>query len=216
MKNAKDFWDGAAEKYAKSPVANEAAYKETLDRVRTYLKADDHALELGCGTGSTALLLSGDIGHITASDISPNMIEIARAKARDQGVENLTFVVAGIQDEALEPSEEEGPYDVVMAFNLFHLVEDVAAAYSQVHKLLKPGGMFLSKSVCELDGNTSFKFRLMMLAVPVLQMLGKAPFVRFRSIEEHEQNIRDAGFEILETGNYPASPPNRFVVARRL
>ena len=52
MKNAAQFWDGQAEKYAKKPIANMQAYNATLDRTRSYLAKDQHVLEVGCGTGS--------------------------------------------------------------------------------------------------------------------------------------------------------------------
>ncbi|MCG8445153.1 MAG: class I SAM-dependent methyltransferase [Hyphomicrobiales bacterium] len=57
------------------PVRDVEAYEYTLERTRSYLAKTGRVLELGCGTGSTALLLAG----ITGNDISPNMIGIARA-----------------------------------------------------------------------------------------------------------------------------------------
>ena len=59
MQQAETFWDGAAENYAKSPIRDVEAYNYTLERTRTYLSPTDKVLEVGCGTGSTALLLAG-------------------------------------------------------------------------------------------------------------------------------------------------------------
>ena len=53
------------------------------------------------------------------------------------------------------------------------------------------------------------------MAIPILQRLGKAPFVHFATIDGVEQDITGAGFRIVETGNYPVRPPNHFVVARK-
>ena len=61
MQETMKFWDGIAEKYAKRPISDMAAYEYTLGRTRSYLKPEDQVLELGCGTGSTALLLAGDV-----------------------------------------------------------------------------------------------------------------------------------------------------------
>ena len=55
-----------------------------------------------------------------------------------------------------------------------------------------------------------------MLLIPLMQLMGKAPYVRFETIAELDQRIGRAGFEIVETGNYPVRPPNHFVVARRM
>ena len=98
MQTAETFWDKNAEKYSRSPVKNVPAYERTLERTRSYLSADDEVLELGCGTGSTALLLADAVKHITGSDISANMIGIARAKAQDKKTANVTFVQATVTD----------------------------------------------------------------------------------------------------------------------
>ncbi|QFT57763.1 hypothetical protein FIU94_02910 [Sulfitobacter sp. THAF37] len=50
----------------------------------------------------------------------------------------------------------------------------------------------------------------------MIRLTGKAPFVRFLRIADPDRAIEEAGFEIIETGDYPASPPGHFVVARRL
>jgi ubiquinone/menaquinone biosynthesis C-methylase UbiE len=54
---------------------------KTLDCTRKHLSASDNVLEVGCGTGTTALLLAPSVKQITASDISSRTIEIAREKA---------------------------------------------------------------------------------------------------------------------------------------
>ena len=77
MPNDAKFWDKIAAKYAKSPIKNMEAYNQTMDRTKSHLAKDDSVLEVGCGTGSTALLLADSVQHITASDISANMIDIA-------------------------------------------------------------------------------------------------------------------------------------------
>lgn len=205
------FWDRVAEKYARRPVANEGAYQQTLERVRHYLRSEDRALELGCGTASTAILLSPHVQEIVATDLSQAMIDIGARKALAAGVRNLKLRVA-------EPcSAPEGPFDVVMAFNLFHLVPDLESALAAVHARLRPGGLFISKTPCLSDTRNIVQLRLMRLVVPLMQVIGKAPQpVHFLAIEPWQDQVRRAGFEILETANFPESPPNHFIVARRL
>lgn len=205
------FWDRIAEKYARRPVANEGAYQQTLERVRHYLRSEDLALELGCGTASTAILLSPHVQEIVATDLSQAMIDIGARKALAAGVRNLKLRVA-------EPcSAPEGPFDVVMAFNLFHLVQDLEGALAAVHARLRPGGLFISKTPCLSDTRNIVQLRLMRLVVPLMQVIGKAPQpVHFLAIEPWQDQVRRAGFEILETANFPESPPNHFIVARRL
>lgn len=213
MIGSQAFWDRQAERYARSPVSDEAAYAATLARVRSHLKTSDRVLELGCGTGTTALKLADAAAHITATDISGEMVRIGQDKAAAQGVTNVSFLRGAAGDTALAGN---GPFDVVMAFNLLHLIEDLPETLARIAPLVKPGGLFISKSICRPEpGDTGFRFRAIRMVLPVMQLLGKAPFVAFRSIAEFEAAITAAGFTILETGNYPARPPSRFVVARK-
>lgn len=46
-----------AKRYARQPIADEAAYRRKLEVTRTYFRPDMHVLEFGCGTGSTALAM---------------------------------------------------------------------------------------------------------------------------------------------------------------
>jgi len=198
------FWDKIADKYAASPVKNIAAYEETLTRTRAYLDPADDVLELGCGTGTTALKLAEDAGDITATDFSPRMIAIAQGKIAEAGAENVTARV-GTSREAAETG-----FDVVLGFNYLHLLPDMEETVAHVHGLLRPGGHFISKTVC-LGRAPHFK-----VLIWVMQTLGKAPFVRCLKVETLEAVIRRQGFEIVETGNYPARPVSRFIVARKI
>ena len=206
MPNAQTFWDNTAAKYAASPVKNQQAYEATLARTRSYLTKDDTVLELGCGTGTTALLLADSVKHIVATDISANMIDIAQEKATDQRATNVTFR----QAELFEAARAERTYDVVMAFNLLHLVEDTEAAMRRFNELLKPGGLFISKTICLGESRMPW-----MAVIFVMRLFGFAPFVRSLKIAELEAMVADAGFQIIETGLYPANRANRFIVAKK-
>ncbi|MEC3863001.1 class I SAM-dependent methyltransferase [Mesobacterium sp. TK19101] len=197
------FWDRAAARYAKSPIRDMDAYEHTLARVSAYLRPDMRGLELGCGTGSTALRLAPKVAELTATDFSPAMIDIARGKITDQ--HNLDFVVA---DPYHAP---EGPFDVVMAFNLLHLLPNLESDLAQIHARLRPGGYLISKSVCLRDAQLWIR-----MIIPVLRAIGKAPYVSVFDIATLDDTIRRAGFEILETGVFPKKPPARFIVARRI
>ena len=210
MQQAATFWDKAAESYAKSPIQNMEAYNYTLERTRTYLSTSDRVLEVGCGTGSTALLLAPDVDQIIASDISRKMIYIAQQKAKESNTTNVKFVAEDIFGDAIS----SGPYDAVLALNLLHLIQDIDGALQRVHGLLKPGGIFISKTVCKPGKDAPLKFRFLRLVVPVMQLMGKAPFVRFMDARELEDLISSRGFRILESGDHPA--PSRFVVAQKL
>ena len=136
---------------------------------------------------------------------------IAQAQARAQ-VGNVRFLQADVFDDALA----EAGFDVVMGFNLFHLMDDVPAALTRIHALLAPGGLFISKTPCLGEPSLGWKFALLMRLLPLMQWVGKAPFVKVGTIADLDAQITEAGFRIIETGNYPLRPPSHFVVAQRL
>lgn len=197
------FWDKIAPRYAQSPIRNPTAYEDSLARTRTYLKDSDHALELGCGTGSTALKLRDNVRAYTASDISSGMIGIARGK---EGADRIDFRVAGTEPGVYQDVTP----DVVLAFNLLHLVPDFEASLDHIHAMLPQDGLFVSKTPA--IGEKWF-YRPMVAA---MRLVGKAPYVRFLKVGEIDRKIAEAGFRIVETGLYPPSTPGRFVVARKI
>lgn len=199
------FWNRVARRYADMPMRNSEAYEITLDLVRKHLQPDGNVLELGCGTGTTALRLAGDVGQYTATDYAPEMIAIAQEKHTASGVGNLSFQIGAPGDGSLPP----GPFDVILAFNFLHLLPDRQAALREIRQTLPDGGLFISKTPC-LGG----MFRVLQPVVAVLRRWGKAPDVRFLTPSTLERDIRAAGFELLQTGDYPKRPPSRFIVAR--
>ncbi|EEW60708.1 methyltransferase, UbiE/COQ5 family [Ruegeria sp. TrichCH4B] len=204
------FWDRVAKRYAAQPVSDPAAYEVTLSRTASYLRADQTILELGCGTGSTAVTLAPNVAQMLATDFSAKMIEFGQERARAAGLSNLKFQVCDLETAPV------GPFDVVLAFNLFHLLPELDASLQKVAQRLKPGGLFISKTVCMQDAKSGLKRRLIRAVLPMMRWVGKAPdTVHFMTVRDWQRRIEMAGFEILETGSYPADLPSRFVVARK-
>lgn len=206
-----DFWDNAAEKYAKSKISDLDGYHSTLTRTQNYLSKSDSVLEIGCGTGATALLLAPYVSHIVASDISPKMVSIGAKNAQAEGIKNINFVASDIFGEKIEGMT----YDAILAHNVLHLLEDVPSSVRRVHELLRPGGIFISKTFAVKDEGLSFKMRMIKLVLPLMQKLGKAPFVNFMKGTQLEEAISENGFDILESGHYPITADARYIVARK-
>ena len=128
------FWDRIARKYAADRIADMVGYERTLERTRHYLKSDHAVFEFGCGTGTTALKLAPYVGRIVATDISREMIVIAREKAEAEGGRNAEFEVA-TPDAVSSP---DGTFDVALGFNILHLVGAPEAALRGVRPADRP------------------------------------------------------------------------------
>jgi 2-polyprenyl-3-methyl-5-hydroxy-6-metoxy-1,4-benzoquinol methylase len=205
MKEQAKFWDWTAERYARQPITDEAAYREKLSRTRQYLGPQCRVLEFGCGTGSTAIAHAPYVGHIHATDISAKMLAIAREKASAEGLSNVSFEQATLRD----PGGKAVSWDVILGMNVLHLVPDMARDISLAHTLLKPGGVFVSSSPCIADMSTPFRF-----IAPLFKWLPFLPSVTAFSRKELETSLEKVGF-VIETSWQPGNNKAVFIVARK-
>lgn len=161
------FWDRIARKYAADPIVDVAGYEATLQRVRPLMSTDHDVLEIGCGTGTTALRLAPFTGRYLATDISPAMIAIANEKLALQPVPQLSFALADADASPFETAS----FDRILAFNLLHVVTNIEQTLATVARALRPGGIFISKTPCINEMNPLIRY----LALPLMRMAGKAP-----------------------------------------
>ena len=186
---ANEFWDRIAPGYSKQPIADPESYARKLAMTQALMRPDMEVLEIGCGTGSTALEHAPHVAHLLATDVSGGMVAIGRDKAEQAGINNVSFRQAGVE----EFEAPEASYDMVLALNLLHLLPDRAAALAKIHRLLKPGGIFISSTVCLAD-----RMWFLRPVIPVMQWIGKAPFVSFLGAEKVLREVTTAGFEPQE------------------
>jgi len=203
MAQAAQFWNKVAEKYSKQPIADEAAYQKKLTVTRDYLRPDMDVLEIGCGTGSTAILHAPYVKHIHAIDFSANMIAIAQGKA--EHIDNVTFEQATIEQLDI-PAQS---LDVVLGLSILHLLKDKEAAIARVYQILKPGGVFVTSTPCIGDTKSWFK-----LIAPIGRFLGVFPFVAVFTTQELETSLTRTGFE-LDYQWQPDKSKAVFIVAKK-
>ncbi len=202
------FWNETAKRYARKPVENPDAFERKIEITNALMRPQDVVLDIGCGTGSLALRLAPSAAHVHGLDLSSEMIRIARDKARDQHVENVTFHI-GPFDESFA-AFEDGSLGGICAYSLLHLVEDRAAALRRVHRLLRPGGFFVSSTACL--GESWVPYRPVLA---VMRWLGKAPYAAVFSKSTLADEVRHAGFVDLEQPDVGAKPYTAFMVAKK-
>lgn len=203
------FWDRIAVQYAADPIADTAGYERTVRRVQDLLSADRDVLEIGCGTGLTALRLAPFTRRLLATDVSARMIDIARERLAVQPVPQLSLAVA----DADAPLAGAGEYDAVLAFNLLHLVTDLDRALGWAEQALRPGGLLISKTPCIAEMNPLIRH----LALPVMRVAGKAPPVLSFDAGTLESAIARQGMDIVAVERHGTRGKDFrvFIVARK-
>jgi SAM-dependent methyltransferase len=94
--------------------------------------------DLGCGTGTLALLLARHGHDVTGIDFSPRMIELALIKQQAEGADT-EFICA----DAADPPVAAGDFDVILSRHVLWAMPDPAGALRRWGEIIRPGGTAL-------------------------------------------------------------------------
>ena len=121
--NEKTRWDKIAVKF------NEWMKTDDYPQIfasKVHKEPDYTVLDLGCGNGSITLEVAKHVEHVTAVDMSSEMLKLVEENARKKGISNIEYVQSSIED--IDP-QEIGQYDVVIASrslgNIYNLQKEL-------------------------------------------------------------------------------------------
>jgi arsenite methyltransferase len=103
------------------------------------LSPGERVLDLGCGAGTDSLVAAQMVapgGSLIGIDMTSEMLAKARASAREMGAANVEFV----EGEAEELPFGEAEFDVVISNGVIDLIPDKDAVFSEILRVLRPGG----------------------------------------------------------------------------
>ncbi|HIF92582.1 MAG: methyltransferase domain-containing protein [Myxococcales bacterium] len=106
------------------------------------IRAGERILDIGCGAGMDLLLAAlrvGPTGQAIGVDMTPEMLESTRQSAEDLGLPNVHLKFGDAED---LPLDEES-IDVVISNGVLNLTTDKEKAFSEIARVLKPGGRLL-------------------------------------------------------------------------
>ena len=202
-------WDRFAEGYSKQPIGDEEAYQKKLQITQQLFRPNMNVLEFGCGTGGTSILHAPYVHRILATDISSKMIDIAKQKAQEANVQNVEFRQASI-DELKLPDQSQ---DVVLGMSILHLLDNKDDAIAKTYKWLKPGGRFVTSTVC--IGDMGFATKMFMTTVlPIGRFIGYLPTVNAMTKSELRNSMTRNGFKIEQEWQ-PKEGAAVFMVAKK-
>lgn len=199
------FWNRIAKRYARKPVPDRQIYEAKLAKTNSFLRPTDHVLEIGCGTGTTAIHHAPSVAHVRATDISERMIEIAQSKALAAEVQNIDFETTSVEKLSAAPHS----FDVILAHSILHLVPRVDRALVQLYQMLKPGGVLMSSTPCIRDVFPKFRY-----FGPLGCALGVLPRVNVFGEAELDRWLSAAGFAIEDRWR-PRARSGVYIVARK-
>jgi ubiquinone/menaquinone biosynthesis C-methylase UbiE len=96
-------------------------------------------LDFGCGPGYytiPAAKMVGDKGRVYALDVHHVALRSVEARARKEGLTNITTILAG-----RDAAPPDWSVDVVLAYDMIHMVKDKRALGKELHRVLKPDGL---------------------------------------------------------------------------
>ena len=203
--HAAAFWDRRAARYDKAVGEGRGFHRSMISRIRQALNPDDTVAEIGCGTGAVACAIAPRVKAVYAGDIAPGMLEIAGARAREQGLRNIHFSF----ENACALSYPDGFCDAVIICAALHLLPRPEAAMAEIRRILKPGGLLLASSY--LAGQSLMS----RLGNALMSIGGYRDWQKWQA-DAFRSFLKDQGFTQISCSYYPVFPvPVLYVTSRK-
>jgi ubiquinone/menaquinone biosynthesis C-methylase UbiE len=155
--------EGAGEVWNWESPAGKVRWQRRVSMLTNHLKISDSVLEIGCGTGYFTSEIAKTGAGITAIDISPDLIEIAK---NEVGAENVSFMLANAYD--LEFKNDS--FNSIVGSSVLHHL-DIKKAVSELFRVLVPNGI-----ICFTEPNMMNPQIAMQKNIPWLKRkLGDSP-----------------------------------------
>ncbi len=116
----------------------QAAFRALVDP-----RPDDLALDVCCGPATIALDLAPHVARVTGLDLTPAMLDQARAAQAEKGMENADWV----EGDVCALPFEDGAFSIVLCGAAFHHLTDPRAAFAEMARVCRPGGRIVIRDV---------------------------------------------------------------------
>ena len=202
MNTSEKFFDKVSSKSKSEP--NQTASK-IMEASKEFLEQDDYVLDFGCGSGAITNKLAKTVKSIDAIDISSGMLKFAKRQAEENSIKNINYMQTSIFEERFK----DETYDVILAFNVLHYIEDMPSLIQRINRLLKPNGIFISSTACLKEKRSFLRY-----LVVLLTKLRIMPKTNFYKKNELETLIKNGSFDIMKSEKI-SKLPEYFIVSRK-
>ena len=141
-------------------IYNGKCYKGIAEKIKEYVTEDDTVLECACGTGLLTLPMAQKCKKLIATDYSVGMLRQTKKKVAKYS--NTKVRKASI----LELPYKDGKFDVVVAANVIHLLDEPDKAISELKRVCKPNGKIILPTYINNEKKNSI------IAAKLLSVLG--------------------------------------------
>lgn len=132
------FWDRVAGVYDLFvDIYNRKVHEKLKKTVAEEIGSEDRVLECACGTGMLTTVIAPLCRELIATDFSEKMLHQTRKKCRE--LPNVTVRFGNI----LELDFPDSSFDVVVAANVIHLLDEPQKALSELVRVCRPGGKLI-------------------------------------------------------------------------
>ncbi len=137
-----DYWNSEnGQKWVRNQASLDRMFASVTDRLLALAKPQigEAAIDVGCGTGATTMALAealGTEGRALGVDVSAPMLAMARSRAEQAGLTQLTYLEADAQTHAFDPQA----LDLLVSRFGVMFFEDPVAAFANLRGAMKPGG----------------------------------------------------------------------------
>ncbi len=170
---------------------------EYHDYMASLVREDQKVLDLGCGTGLLSIKLARSGAHVTAIDVNPQMLDIAKQKiTKEESQGHVVFQLGDVLD--IDEIESDC-FDVITASLLFSELNDNERRYllKNAKKILKPGGKFIIGD--ETVPRSIFKRILnVLLRIPLVLITYMLTQTTTKPVKQLDQMLSETGFELVE------------------
>lgn len=165
-------------------------------------------IEFGCGTGYFTKAIAKNVKHVTATDLSDEMLEIAKMQLEE--FQNVTIQKADCEG-AFYSSEA---FDTVFMANVIHTIENPLKALQESYRILKNEGLLLIVSYTDYGMNW---FEKIELGIRYLAKFGMPPPYGLRnySPDELKSTVKNAGFKVEEIELIGEKPKALYLKGRK-
>jgi len=179
------FWDQVASLYDFfEDFYNGKVYQRTGEIVAQEVDSGDEVLECACGTGAISVFLAKKCKKLIATDFSVKMLRQAAKKC--QYYDNVTVRRADL----MHVKCRDERFDVVVAGNVIHLLDDPEAAMAELYRVCKKGGKVILPTYVNMEHHGKVR-----LLVKIMHKAG-ANFKRQFTLDSYQEFLRDAGYEV--------------------